>query len=320
MSVPPSLNIFPFGEQKVHLQCIHKDLEVKILLTAGFSIFSDVFWMGFRNEEQWILQDALGISICLHELKEFTYAIWRIKADFFWHCHLWSLPRTDCSFTSQVRGQHSRNYDSWTTWCGTPHYKKIQPLLKIPVWYPTSGCNRSFTVLVLEDTVTPGPLVAYFHKFYIQTLSSWIYFVNPPAGGLMWSAGKLWSFSINTDITQLISALYHTFLLLACLLLFWTSSWKRCEHAVILQGSAPILPQKSVSATLMPKKTQIHRLWLEEHTITHIPNKDQLDNLCWKKKMNVPIQAPILKRKTLYYPEKNQAPNTDLQWNLDLQN
>lgn len=69
MFVPPSLNKFPFGEQKVHLQRVHKDLEVKILLIAGFSIFSAVFWMGFRNEEQWILQDAVGISICLYELK-----------------------------------------------------------------------------------------------------------------------------------------------------------------------------------------------------------------------------------------------------------
>lgn len=70
MSVPPSLNKFPFGEQKVHLQCVHKDLEVKTLLIAGFSIFTAVFWMGFRNEEQRILQDALGISTCIYELKE----------------------------------------------------------------------------------------------------------------------------------------------------------------------------------------------------------------------------------------------------------
>ncbi|KAF4804899.1 hypothetical protein TURU_003808 [Turdus rufiventris] len=68
MSVPPSLNKFPFGEQKVHLQCVHKDLQVKILLIAGFSIFTAVFRIGFRNEEQWILQDALGISMDLSEL------------------------------------------------------------------------------------------------------------------------------------------------------------------------------------------------------------------------------------------------------------
>lgn len=68
----PSLNKCPFGEQKVHLQCLHKGLEVNKLLLAGFSIFTAVFWAVFRNEEQsaWILQDVLGISICLYELKE----------------------------------------------------------------------------------------------------------------------------------------------------------------------------------------------------------------------------------------------------------
>lgn len=70
LSLSPSLNKLAFGEEKVHLQCVHKDLEVKIALIAGLSTFTAVFWMGFRNEEQWILQDALGISICLYELKE----------------------------------------------------------------------------------------------------------------------------------------------------------------------------------------------------------------------------------------------------------
>lgn len=95
MSVPPSLNKFPFGEQKVHLQCVHKHLEVKILLIAGFNIFTVVFWMGFRNKEQWILQDALGISICLYELKElhtpnrkawswFLLALSSVKSSSYW--------------------------------------------------------------------------------------------------------------------------------------------------------------------------------------------------------------------------------------------
>lgn len=70
LSLPPSLNKLTFGEEKVHLQCVHKDLEVKIVLIEGLSTFTAVFWMGFRNEEQWILQGALGISIYLYELKE----------------------------------------------------------------------------------------------------------------------------------------------------------------------------------------------------------------------------------------------------------
>lgn len=47
----PSLKRFPFGKQKV-LQCLHKGLEAKKLLLLAFSIFTAVFWMVFRNEEQ----------------------------------------------------------------------------------------------------------------------------------------------------------------------------------------------------------------------------------------------------------------------------
>jgi len=41
----PFLNKLPFGEQKIHSQCLHKGLEVKKLLPAGFSIFTAGFCM-----------------------------------------------------------------------------------------------------------------------------------------------------------------------------------------------------------------------------------------------------------------------------------
>lgn len=149
--------------------------------------------------------------------KKFTHPVWKIKAGFFWHCCLWSLPHIDCSFTSHVWGQHSRNYNSWTTWCSTPHHKKIQPLLKIPVWDPTSGCNRPFTVLILEDTVTPGLLVAYSHKFYIQTQSSQIYFVNSPAA---YCCGLLARFVLSavtqTSADSFLLCAVHSYCLPAC--------------------------------------------------------------------------------------------------------
>lgn len=216
MSVLPSLNKIPFGVQKVHLQCVHKDLEVKILLIEGFSIFTAVFWIGFRNEEQSILQDALGISIGLFELQiEGSPNIEGSK--------LVSSGIVICKvFLVLTAPPLARSGDSIAeiTILGPfdeAHHEKMQLLLKIPVRYPTSHCNRPFTVLVLEDTVTPGLLVAYSHKFYIQTQSSWIYFVNSLAAD---HCGLLASFVLSslTHRDQPTNFCFVPFILTACLL------------------------------------------------------------------------------------------------------
>ena len=152
----PSLNKLPFGEQKVHLQCLHKGLEVKKLLLAGFSIFTAVFWMVFRNEEQWawILQDALGISICLYELKEVQIANMK-------NCSLFLLALLvyDVLFVltapSVIRCGNSITEITALGPLDSAHHEKTPLLLKIPVWHPTSGSDRPFTVLGLEDTVIP---------------------------------------------------------------------------------------------------------------------------------------------------------------------
>lgn len=209
ISVPPSLNKFPFGEQKVHLQCVHKDLEVKILLIAGFSIFTAVFWMGFRNEEQWILQDVLGISICQYwRITQY----WKIKTRFFWH-HLWNLPRTDCSFNSQVWGQHSRNYN---TWWSTPQENSISIEDSSVISYirlqqtfhcfsPWRHCNSwspgsPLSQILCSDTI----IMDLFCKFSCS-LS-------------LWSVGKLRSFSINTErsANSFLLCAIHSYCLPAC--------------------------------------------------------------------------------------------------------
>lgn len=189
--------------------------------------------------------------------KKFTHPIWRIEDGFFKHCHLWSLPCSDCSFTSQVWGQHSRNYNSWTTWCSTPQenptsvedssvisYIRLQqtfycfsPWGHSNSWSPCSLLSQ----ILHSDTI----IMDLFCKFSSSLL--------------LWSVGKLHSFSINTEISQLISALCHTFsyCLPACCSFapaVGSAVNRQWFYKVVLLSFL-----KSISATLMPKKTQIHR-------------------------------------------------------------
>lgn len=85
-SLSPSLNKRPFGEQKVCLQCLHKGLAVKKLFLAGLSIFTTVFWMVFRNEEQWawILPDARKLHLPLRAQRS-SHSQYGTAACFCWH-------------------------------------------------------------------------------------------------------------------------------------------------------------------------------------------------------------------------------------------
>ncbi|KAM6419701.1 LOW QUALITY PROTEIN: signal peptide peptidase-like 2B [Pluvialis apricaria] len=128
----PSLNKLPFGEQKVHLQCLYKGLK---LLLAGFSIFTAVFWMVFRNEEQWvwILQNALGISICLYELKEVHIANMKNRSLLLLVLLVYSVflvlitPSLTRCGDSIIEIVTLEPFDS-------AQHKKIPFMLKIPVW------------------------------------------------------------------------------------------------------------------------------------------------------------------------------------------
>ncbi|XP_064361435.1 signal peptide peptidase-like 2B [Dromaius novaehollandiae] len=279
----PALNKLPFGEHKVYLQHFHKCLEVKKLLLAGFSIFTAVFWMVFRNEDQWawILQDALGISICLHELK--TVHIPRMK-----NCSLFLLALLvyDVFFVF-ITPLLTKCGDSIMEMVAlgpsnSAHHEKNPFLLKIPVWYPTPAFDNSpFTVLGLGDILIPGFLVAYSHRFDIQARSSWIYFVTST---IAYSYGLLVSFIASTLTQKGQPALLYlvTFTLTACLLV----AFLRQELTVFWTGSdftkqlscPPLEISISYPDTQTDPKTQ---MWLkegEEQMINHISNKDQPHN------------------------------------------
>ncbi|XP_062434811.1 signal peptide peptidase-like 2B [Rhea pennata] len=279
----PSLNKLPFGEQKVYLQHFHKGLEVKKLLLAGFSIFIVVLWMVFRNEDQWawILQDALGISICLYELK--TVHIPKMK-----NCSLFLLALLvyDVFFVF-ITPLLTKCGDSIMEMVAlgpfnTAHHEKIPFLLKIPAWYPSSAFdNGPFTVLGLGDILIPGFLVAYSYRFDIRAHTSWIYFVTST---IAYTYGLLVSFTASTLTQKGQPALLYlvTFTLTACLLVaflrqeltvFWTG------NDFTKQPSCPPL-EISISHHDIQKgtKTQIRLKEGEEQMINRICNKEQPDN------------------------------------------
>lgn len=129
--------------------------------------------------------------------KKFTHPIGRLESDFFWHCHLWSPPCTDCSFNSQVWGQHSRNYNSWTTWCNTSqenptsveNYSVISYIRLQKTFYcfsPWGHCNSCFLGSLLSQILHSDTIIMdLFYKFSCSSS--------------LWSVGKFSSFSINTE-------------------------------------------------------------------------------------------------------------------------
>lgn len=149
--------------------------------------------------------------------KKFTHPIWRTEAGFFWHCHLWNLPCPDCSFTSQVWGQHSRNYNSRTTWCRhTPQENPDSVEDSIVTSYitlqqtfycfsPWGHCNSwssgSLLSLILHsDTIITDPFCGFSCSLSLR------------------SVGKLCSFSINTETSanSFLLCAIHSYRLPAC--------------------------------------------------------------------------------------------------------
>lgn len=102
---------------------------------------------------------------------------------------LWCLPCTYWSFANQVWGQHNGNYSSCTIWFST-----LENPISAEVWYSTSGSDRPFTVLGLEDILIPALLVAYSHRFDIQAHSPQIYLVSSTAA---YGCGVLASFAVQ---------------------------------------------------------------------------------------------------------------------------
>uniref|UniRef100_A0A674JXE9 Uncharacterized protein n=1 Tax=Terrapene triunguis TaxID=2587831 RepID=A0A674JXE9_9SAUR len=66
----PFVRRIPLGECKIHLPCLHKSTQVRMLLKASCSSITLLWWV-FRHEDRWawILQDALGVAYYLFMIK-----------------------------------------------------------------------------------------------------------------------------------------------------------------------------------------------------------------------------------------------------------
>uniref|UniRef100_A0A8C8RVA9 Signal peptide peptidase-like 2B n=1 Tax=Pelusios castaneus TaxID=367368 RepID=A0A8C8RVA9_9SAUR len=192
----PFVNKLPFGEHKFHLPYFHNGPQVRNLFLAGFCICVTVTWMIFRNEDQWawVLQDFLGISICLYVLKTVRmptlkncslFLVALLVYDVFF---VFITPFLTKSGESIMEAAAHSPSDSIS-------HEKIPFLLKVPILSSASAFDDSpFTILGLGDIIIPGFLIAYCHRFDVQMHSSRVYFV---ASTIAYSYGLLMAFVVS---------------------------------------------------------------------------------------------------------------------------
>ncbi|XP_055463790.1 signal peptide peptidase-like 2B isoform X2 [Psammomys obesus] len=180
----PCVRKLPFCTCRVpnnNLPYFHKRPQARMLLLALFCVTVTVVWGIFRNEDQWawVLQDTLGIAFCLYMLKT-------IRLPTFKACTLLLLVLFiyDVFFVFVTpyltKSGNSIMVEVATGPSNSSTHEKLPMVLKVPRLNtsPLSLCDRPFSLLGFGDILVPGLLVAYCHRFDIQTQSSRIYFVT----------------------------------------------------------------------------------------------------------------------------------------------
>ncbi|XP_039385710.1 signal peptide peptidase-like 2B [Mauremys reevesii] len=277
----PSVNKLPFGEYKLNLPYFHNGPQVRTLFLAGFSVSITITWMIFRNEDQWawVLQDFLGISICLYVLKTIRMPTLKNCSLFLAALLVYDVffvfitPFLTKSGKSIMEVAALGPSDSVSR-------EKIPFLLKVPILSSASTFNDSpFTILGLGDIVIPGFLVAYCHRFDVQVHSSRVYFV---ASTIAYSYGLLVTFVVSAlmqtgqpALLYLVPFTLTTSLIVALLrkelTIFWTGSGFTEDLSCPSSGiSCPDTPRDS--------NTKVCQQEREEKLINFTFNEEQLDN------------------------------------------
>ncbi|XP_066492387.1 signal peptide peptidase-like 2A isoform X2 [Tiliqua scincoides] len=167
----------PFGQCRVTFR--NASFEVRLIFLAGICMATSIVWGVFRNEDRWawILQDILGASFCIHLLKI-------IKLPHFKSCViLLSLLLVYDVFFVFITPYITKSGQSIMVEvaAGPPGVKeKLPVLIKVPrlQFFSIPTCDVQFSILGLGDIVVPGLLVAYCHRFDVQTSSSSVYFIS----------------------------------------------------------------------------------------------------------------------------------------------
>nr|XP_020645696.1 signal peptide peptidase-like 2A isoform X1 [Pogona vitticeps] len=198
----------PYGECR--FPCWNKSFEVRLLFLAAFCAAISIVWAVFRNENRWawILQDILGIAFCVNFIKTLKMPNFKscvillgllLLYDVFFVFITPFITKNGESIMVEVAAgpfesseKSDGNLVEASAERSAPH-EKLPVVIKVPrlEFSVTMLCLMPFSLLGFGDIVVPGLLVAYCHRFDVQTSSSSVYFISCT---IAYAAGMLITF------------------------------------------------------------------------------------------------------------------------------
>ncbi|XP_034987061.1 signal peptide peptidase-like 2A isoform X2 [Zootoca vivipara] len=167
----------PYGQCR--FPCWDSSLEVRLVFLALICMTTSVVWAVFRNDDSWvwILQDILGIAFCVNFIKT-------LKLPNFKSCViLLGLLLVYDVFFVFITPYLTKSGESIMVEVATGP-KDSSEMLPVVIRVPRMAfsavrlCSRPFSLLGYGDIALPGLLVAYCHRFDVQTSSSSVYFIS----------------------------------------------------------------------------------------------------------------------------------------------
>ncbi|XP_015283426.1 PREDICTED: signal peptide peptidase-like 2A isoform X1 [Gekko japonicus] len=240
----------PFGQCR--LACCNTAFEVRLIFLAGFCIAVSAVWVVFRNEDSWawILQDILGIAFCLNFIKTLKMPNFKscvillgllLVYDVFFVFITPYLTKSGESIMVEVATGPFRNSEKnygnlveASAERSAPH-EKLPVVMRVPrlQFCTPMICGVPFSLLGFGDIILPGLLVAYCHRFDVQTSSSSVYYISC---SVAYAVGMLLTFVVLSLMKMAQPALLY---LVPCILV--TSAlvaWKRKEMKKFWEGNS----------------------------------------------------------------------------------
>ncbi|XP_060115797.1 signal peptide peptidase-like 2A isoform X2 [Heteronotia binoei] len=222
----------PFG--RCRLACCNTTFEVRLIFLAGFCVAVAAVWVVFRNENSWawILQDILGIAFCLNFIKVLKIPNFKLCVlllglllvyDVFFVFITPYLTKSGESIMVEVAAGPFKNSEKLPVVMRVPRFQFCTPKI----------CGMQFSLLGFGDIILPGVLVAYCHRFDVQTSSSSVYYISCCIG---YAVGMLLTFVVLSLMKMPQPALLW---LVPCILI--TSAlvaWKRKEMKKFWEGNS----------------------------------------------------------------------------------
>ncbi|XP_048337809.1 signal peptide peptidase-like 2A isoform X1 [Sphaerodactylus townsendi] len=239
----------PFGQCRI--SCFNTAFEVRLFLLAGLCIAAAVVWGVFRNEDSWawILQDILGISFCLNFIRTLRMPNFKscvillgllLLYDVFFVFITPFLTKNGESIMVEVATgpfkNSEKNYGNMleaSVQQSAPH-EKLPVVMRVPrlQFCTPMVCGLPFSLLGFGDIILPGLLVAYCHRFDVQTSSSSVYYISC---SLAYAVGMVLTFVVLSLMKMAQPALLY---LVPCILA--TSAivaWSRKEMKKFWEGN-----------------------------------------------------------------------------------